>query len=133
MKTYSRRYVPSHPSATPQGHVYVHVLVAEQALGRRLPHGAEIHHVDGDTRNNARRNLVICHDRRYHKLLHARSTVVKAGGNPNTQKVCSACAQLKSLDEFNARRDHSSGRQSMCRECSRLAWRRYAGEVTKVA
>ena len=82
---------PHHPKASASGCVYRHILVAEKALGRLLPKGAQVHHVDGNPRNNSNRNLVICQDMAYHKLLHYRTRVVKAGGNPNTDKFCGDC------------------------------------------
>lgn len=113
-------YRPRHPRASSSGDVYLHVYVAERALGRLLPDGVEVHHVDGDPTNNRNANLVICQDKAFHKLLHARSRVVRAGGNPNTQKVCGQCDSVKDLGEFNVMRaNKSSGRQSACRECSK--------------
>lgn len=63
-------YVPIHDSSRKHGYVYEHVLRAEQALGRPLPHGAQVHHVDENRRNSANTNLVICENRAYHALLH---------------------------------------------------------------
>jgi HNH endonuclease len=57
---------------TSRGRVGLHVLVAEKALGKPLPKGAIVHHVDGNTLNNAPSNLVICQDQAYHCLLHKR-------------------------------------------------------------
>lgn len=113
-------YAPEHPKATPQGAVYAHILIAERALGKHMPVAAEVHHVDENKQNNANRNLVICQDKAYHKLLHARAKVVRAGGNPNTQKVCCDCHRVKDLTEFNVMRANKwSGRQSLCRECGK--------------
>ena len=52
---------------------YEHIWLAEQALGKPLPYGAEVHHVDGNPSNNNPANLVVCPDRQYHKLLHTRT------------------------------------------------------------
>ena len=46
----------------------LHRRRAELALGKPLPRGAEVHHADGTTGDNA--PLVICQDRAYHMLLH---------------------------------------------------------------
>ena len=110
-----------HPKASASGCVYQHILVAERALGRLLPEGAQVHHVDGNPRNNVPSNLVICQDMAYHKLLHYRTRIVKAGGNPNTDKICCECRRVKPLTDFHAMRSNlSSGRQSICRECGNL-------------
>jgi HNH endonuclease len=126
---YRTKYVPNHPNASASGCVPVHVLVAEQALGHHLPKGAEVHHVDEDERNNANRNLVICQDKAYHKLLHVRARIVRAGGNPNTDKVCSFCRIAKPLDAFDVRSlCKSTGRQTACRQCRRA---RDVGRIRK--
>lgn len=108
---------------------YVHVAVAERALGRRLPAGAVVHHVDENPLNNLTSNLVICQDAAYHKLLHYRARIVAAGGNPNTHKLCSACG-LKPLTEFGpCVRDKSSGLQNLCRKCQSASYSRRKGRA----
>lgn len=54
----------------PGRHVREHVVVAERALGHRLPLGAEVHHFNENRSDNRNRNLVICQDVAYHRLLH---------------------------------------------------------------
>lgn len=51
---------------------YEHIVVAERALGKPLPNGAVVHHVNLDTHDNRPCNLVICPDEAYHRLLHKR-------------------------------------------------------------
>lgn len=112
---------PHHPNTSSSGCVYEHILVAERALGKLLPRGVQVHHVNGDNRDNVNRNLVICQDVAYHKLLHVRTRIVKAGGDPNTQKVCGDCGICQPFENFNIRRSSkSTGRQSICRKCGRL-------------
>ena len=49
-----------------------HREIAERVLGKPLPKGVEVHHVDEDKSNDSNDNLVICQDRAYHRLLHKR-------------------------------------------------------------
>ncbi len=67
-----------------------HVLTAERALGKPLPAGAEVHHVNEVRSDNQPSNLVICQDRAYHKLLHLRTAALNACGNPNFRR-CRIC------------------------------------------
>lgn len=50
-----------------------HIVLAEKALGRPLPKGSQVHHVNSNKGDNGRGNLVICQDAKYHSLLHRRT------------------------------------------------------------
>lgn len=53
--------------------MYQHVYLAEKALGKRLPVGAIVHHMNLNKKDNCTPlNLVICPDQSYHMLLHYR-------------------------------------------------------------
>lgn len=67
-----------------------HRHIVEQVLGRPLPRSAEIHHVNGDHRDNAHGNLVVCPNRKYHQLLHRRTRALEATGNADWRK-CVFC------------------------------------------
>jgi len=69
-----------------------HVVAAETALGKPLPAGAVVHHADGDKRNNANSNLVICQDRAYHMMLHMRQRALDESGDANNRR-CTYCKQ----------------------------------------
>jgi hypothetical protein len=65
-------HMPKHPFADGHGYVPEHRLVIERAIGRFLKLSEMPHHVDENRSNNAPNNLVLCQDRAYHNLLHAR-------------------------------------------------------------
>jgi len=104
----------------------LHRQRAEAALGRLLPLKAVVHHPDEDPWNRHAR-LVICENRAYHKLLHVRMRIKAAGGNPNTDKICSFCQKPKRLDQFTLCKSPGqyAGRVSTCRDCvtpAKRAW-----------
>lgn len=67
-----------------------HVQIAERAVGKNLPKGAHVHHVDYDKLNNANTNLVVCPNTSYHRLLHVRTDALNACGNPDWRR-CKFC------------------------------------------
>jgi len=69
-----------------------HIVLAEKALGKELPKGAQVHHVDYNRANNGPFNLVVCPNQEYHALLHVRTDALLATGNPNFRK-CRFCGQ----------------------------------------
>lgn len=87
---YRRIYVPHHPRANRRGYVFEHVLLAERALGKELPIGTEVHHVNGDRGANRGGNLVVCQDHAYHALLHTRTRARAATGDPRARQ-CVYC------------------------------------------
>lgn len=91
-----------------------HRNVAERALGKPLPDGAEIHHVDGNKRNNSPGNLVICQSSAYHRWLHKRQRALDATGHANWRK-CTVCGEWGSPGEVAL----YAGRINIHRRCSR--------------
>lgn len=112
---------PKHLKATARGFVLEHVLLAEAALGRPLPRGADIHHADGNRANNVR-NLVICQSREYHALLHVRMTALRSCGNPSWRK-CSFCKRYDSPENLVQWRDSPTSMVHLA--CRRLHSRDY--------
>ena len=95
-----------------------HILVAERALGRLLSRKHPVHHVDQNRANNKNSNLVICQDAAYHNLLHKRMRVVRAGGDPNRDKICAKChACLDRETWFSKDRGSLDEFTNVCREC----------------
>lgn len=118
-----------HPRRQLRGYVFEHILIVERVLGHHLPHRAVVHHVNGDRADNRTSNLVICENQAFHKLIHARSRIVHAGGRPGREKICSTCHQLKPSGEFDRVRQKWDGRRESCIACRRMnrLRRYYAG------
>ena len=85
---YVRILMKGHPRANGKGYILEHVLIAEKALGRPIPVGVEVHHVNEIRDDNRPSNLVICENKGYHKLLHARMDGYRSTGNPDARKCC---------------------------------------------
>lgn len=68
-----------------------HVSVAERALGKKLPTGAVVHHINENRLDNRPENLVIC-SRAFHQIIHQRMHAMKACGHADWRK-CRFCAR----------------------------------------
>lgn len=121
---YIGELAPGHPRANRYNRVRQHILVAERALGKPLPPLAVVHHHNEIRSDNSNSNLVICEDDGYHQTLHARMRVLKAGGDPNKDRLCNGpCRQLKPMTEFGPSK--TRGLNPLCRECVRTTGRLY--------
>ena len=80
----------NHSRADCNGYVYRYMLIAEKSLGKPLPTGTQIHHIDENASNDEPKNLIICEDRSYHKLLHRRKRALETCGHASWRK-CGFC------------------------------------------
>jgi hypothetical protein len=115
------------PRPAPGGQRFIgeHVAVVEQILGRTLPPAAVVHHVDDNRARNVSSNLVVLENQQEHIGLHVRRTVLRAGGNPWTQRLCCGCRRAKDFSEFYPAIDRRFSTE--CRDCARTrarAWQR---------
>lgn len=86
-----------------------HVWVAERALGKPLPKGAVVHHVDENPLNNSPSNLVVCPSIKYHALLHKRMRAFAACGNYSFERcwICKTYSDPAEMREL--RRENGTG------------------------
>ena len=90
--------LPEHPRAVigwNNNYVLAHIVIVEDVLGFPLPPGVEVHHVDGNGRNNEHSNLVVCNDRAYHSLLEQRTRALRESGHANWLR----CPYCKHYDD----------------------------------
>lgn len=92
----------------------MHRTLAEKAIGKPLPKGAVVHHVDGNRLNNDPSNLVICENDSYHKLLHRRQRSLEACGHASWLK-CAICKEYD--DPINLYVSPKTGIMAHHREC----------------
>lgn len=111
--------MPEHPKAH-RGYVYEHVLVAERALGRLLPTGAQVHHANGDPSDNRPENLVICQDAAHHQLIHRRQRALEGCGHADWMR-CRICREWDAPSEMRVTRTRLY--QAVHPECDRAAKR----------
>lgn len=91
-----------------------HHSVAERALGRPIPSGVVVHHVNEDRQDNRPGNLVICQDQSYHQLIHRRSRALRACGHAGWL-LCRFCKQYE--DPANMHVSRARPWQAHHREC----------------
>ena len=88
-----------HHRTVSNGYVREHIVIAEKALGEKLPEGCQVHH-HGDIADNSK--IVICQDQEYHYLLHIRAKALMECGDANKRK-CKFCKQYDDVDNLHCR------------------------------
>lgn len=110
---YIRVRNPDHPRAI-IGYVLEHILIAEKALGRFLPHRAVVHHANEIEEDNRNCNLIICEDQAYHMLLHQRRRAFLASGHAEYLK-CQFCQRYDDPSTMCVNIKHAKHYHVKCR------------------
>ena len=90
------------------------VAVAEGVLGKKLPAGAVVHHIDGDHTNDDKSNLAVFPSKAYHNLIHARMDALAACGNADWVP-CGYCKKYGDPSQMYVR--FTNGRRAWHRAC----------------
>lgn len=107
---YYYKKVTDHPHAmVNRGIKYVKRshLVVEKILGKYLPKGVAIHHVDGDRSNDSPKNLIVCENDSFHKTLERRTRAFQACGHADWEK-CYFCKEYDDPKNLYIYRPHSA-------------------------
>lgn len=99
-----------------------HVLVAERVLGKPLPIGAVVHHVNDDRADNRPANLVICPNQAYHRLIHANEDAINACGHANFRR-CRYCRLWSDPSTMTRTGNNRKGHQHYHKICKARAER----------
>ena len=99
-----------------EGSKLQHVVVAEKALGKPIPKGVEVHHVNGNRKDNSGANLVLCPDRAYHVLLHMRQKALEACGDASKRR-CTYCKQWDDVNSMTIRKSKLQGDEYRHKAC----------------
>lgn len=79
---------PDHHRADSRGYVYEHMLVAEQAIGRPLRPGEQVHHRNHIKTDNRPENLEVKASHAHHAFEHRKRTDLRMPDEPNPRIAC---------------------------------------------
>lgn len=84
-----RRVGIDHHLADSRGYAYEHRLVAEAKIGRKLEPGEQVHHIDGNKRNNSPANIEVIASLAHHRSKHRKpDSKLRMPGEANPKVLC---------------------------------------------
>lgn len=95
---YKMVFMPNHPNANKYGWVPEHVVAMAIMIGRSVPKGMVVHHMDGDKRNNAPSNLMLC-TQRDHTRMHVMMRAVERCGD-GWKRPCRFCGEYSMISDM---------------------------------
>lgn len=100
-----------HPLADCRGYAYEHRLVASAMLGRTIKPHEQVHHLDGNRRNNSPDNLEVMQSIAHHRVRHRRHSNRRLPGelNPQINCACGCGATFQKYDGTGRPRRFISG------------------------
>jgi hypothetical protein len=109
-------YISNHPRAGKNHYIPEHTLIAEKAIGHYLPPKAEVHHHNKIKGDNKHRNLIVCEDRQYHKIIHIRTAAYIATGNAH-KRCCTYCHEYDDISNMRLNSPKSSASTYIHKVC----------------
>jgi len=95
---------------------FIHRIVMEEHLGRKLLTKEHVHHIDGNPENNNVNNLIVCSPQE-HKIIHAKQDMRRDGFDPETHAYCSMCKTYHTKDKFPKSKSRWNGVHNLCKPC----------------
>jgi len=109
---------PDHPFCTRHGHVAEHRLVIEKHLGRYLTKKEQIHHKNGNTKDNRLENLQLCANHKEHMLAHRPLRFCHCGKPHHSKGMC--------LSHYM--RTYYASNKIPCEKCGKLGSNSYVAK-----
>lgn len=105
----------------------LHRYIAKKYFGEEMVSGLVVHHIDGNRLNNEIENLRLMTNKE-HMSLHSRQQsekrkekrrqeILLAGGNPEIEKKCPRCKQIKKFSDFYKNKSSVDGMSGYCKLC----------------
>ena len=99
----------------------IHRLIVEEVLGKSLPKGAVVHHIDGNYLNNAKNNLIVLQNSQEHKRLHTLQRLQNLGVEFGRTHYCYKCKEIKSVECFTKGARYHTGLNQICKVCASIS------------